>query len=717
MEMTPQNAQGTGQGPLEFPRYFTRAGRDPLTLVQFETRLVEGSEMKAPSPWSPESCAMLAGAAGPEGAHDWLLEQGRAMAALAAEQGLLSSASQDGFADEAALMLAKGMGWLGEQGGSHVGVLNLLRFCEPVTCVFDLAGLRQAVRLMATAAAARACAAGTPHSFSVGWTNLAGMFLGSSISYDSSRGVGIGGNLAAMILGEASLQSSRLAQARPDVLSPSHQELVLAGLKQARQAIENLPPTSSTAPPNPEPNRWLMEAASTLDAAVLGVTSFGILGPVPVSPTLPADALKWLDPLALGAEAVRTLQLSNLATRPEIKSALRALGLSESQKPPVLLALESGANLIEAGVPAEKAPSLRTATGSWSFHPNAQLQMAAAAAPFVAGVLAHRVHLPAGVPPEFSDAVLATAGRLGLNGVVLATGDDAAVSEPEADAALPEAAEEAVVSPEPDQAPVLEDMGQPGEASAAADAPAEPVMEEPIQQPGWELAAAGTAGAALAGAALAASRTTEAAEDVAAEVPTTPEAPPVQPEAEVAEESAPEPEQPLEETAQPDAGETSAAAEMQETEQQEAEQQEAEQPAAELPEAEEPAAEPSAAEHPEQASEASSDLGADAQIKPAAAQPSLEVRDARSIRTESDGQKVLIHILASPEGRPMEVAATAYAASPAERTLLDSFCQALSVGLASGVPLSAFANEITQPSLVRDVLAALVQAYPEQPAP
>lgn len=448
---TPLDANGMETGAV-LSRHFTRPGRDPLVLAPFEERMIEGRSVRVPTSWAPGGLVRLANEVGEASSSEFLTHKAKTFAFQAGEAGVLLEHEPEVLADELAWILARGMGWIAEESGMWVGVLNLHHFCEPVTQRFDLAGLRQAARCLMIAAAGQASRADSPGSFSLGWTNGAGFLLVAGIPYDSSRAVGILGCVSAMILGEAALTSARLAERSPELVQAADSEVVLAGLSHAKAKVSELPPTGQITPPGADTGRWASQTQEVLNEAVSAVSSHGVLGAYPTAPQAVPEAESWLDPISRLAEAIPTLQVSDLAARPEIRSSLKAMGLAESQRGAVLSAIAGGGSILEAGVPETKAPSLKTALGSWSFHPNAQVMMGAAVAPFVAGVLQHRIILPEGIPDEFRTTVMAAAQRFGLAGA-LPYVHGAKPIDPElepAQAAEPKEVEEAV-------SPVLEE--------------------------------------------------------------------------------------------------------------------------------------------------------------------------------------------------------------------------------------------------------------------
>jgi hypothetical protein len=453
----PLDANGMETGAV-LSRHFTRAGRDPLVLAPFEERMIEGRSVRVPASWAPGALSKLSRAIGDGSSSDFLTQRAKSLAESAGETDLLHEHEPEVLADELAWILARGMGWVAEESGMWVGVLNLHHFCEPVTQRFDLAGLRQAGRCLMIAAAGQAKKAGSHGSFSLGWTNGAGFLLVAGIPYDSSRAVGILGCVSAMILGEAALTSARLAERNPSFAQEADKEVVLSGLSHAKAKVAELPPTGQVTPPAADSGRWASQTQEVLNEAVAAVNAFGVLGAYPTAPQAVAEAEAWLDPISRLAEAIPTLQVTDLAARPEIRSSLKAMGLAESQRGAVLSAIAGGGSILEAGVPESKAPSLKTALGSWSFHPNAQVMMGAAVAPFVAGVLQHRIILPDGIPEEFRAMVMSAAQRFGLSGALpyvhgakAAVEATAAPTAPAQETPAPEAVTEELIAAEPVQ--------------------------------------------------------------------------------------------------------------------------------------------------------------------------------------------------------------------------------------------------------------------------
>lgn len=450
-------------------RHFTRAGRDPLALAPFEERLLLGRVTRVPSSWGPRGLSKLAKELKNQPASSYLVQAAKEHAETASEAGFLTEEERLTLVDELAWVLGRGMGWVGQDSGVWVGTVNLHHFCEPVTQRFDLAGLRQTCRCLLIAAAGRAAKEGRPHAYSLNWTNGAGFLVVSGIAYDSSRGVGILGSIAAMILGQSCLTLADLAGRKPELANPATKQVVLGGLNNAKGRAADLPPTASIAS-SADSDRWQAQTQELLEEAVKAIEAQGTISPYPTSPQPCDENEEWLDPISTFAEAVPTLQLPDLASRPEMKSCLKAMGLNEQQKGAVLSALSSGESILAAGVPEAKAPSLKTALGAWSFHPNAQLNMGSAVSPFVAGALKHRIHLPAGIPEDFVSSVIGAASRFGLPGAIpfvqqTEGGDGAAAGVRTAEPMEDVPAEE-----------------KPDPAAADVEQPVEPVMEAPVME-------------------------------------------------------------------------------------------------------------------------------------------------------------------------------------------------------------------------------------------
>lgn len=788
-------------------RHFTRAGRDPLALAPFEERLLLGRVIRLPSSWGPGGLIKLAKAVNSQPSSAYLVQVAREHAEAAHEAGFLNVEEHLTLVDELAWVLGRGMGWVGQDSGVWVGTVNLHHFCEPVTQRFDLAGLRQTCRCLLIAAAGRAAQEGRPHAHSLTWTNGAGFLVVSGIAYDSSRGVGILGSIAAMILGQSCLTLADLAARKPDLANPAAKQVVLGGLNNAKTRAADLPPTASVASPA-DSDRWQAQTQELLEEAIKAIESKGTISPYPTSPQPCPENEEWLDPISTFAEAVPTLQQPDLASRPEIRSSLKAMGLNEQQRGAVLSALSSGESILAAGVPEAKAPSLKTALGAWSFHPNAQLMMGSAAAPFVAGSLKHRIHLPSGIPEDFVASVKGAASRFGLTGaepfiqeagggalsVPSAAASGGKEEAPSAEAPLPaepkqEEPQQSAPEPEPETAPSV-DADREGEASTAltpevqqksAEEPIPVEEASPVPQPAEPDSSHEPA--------------SQLAEEV--EEPEALDAAPVQESTGETEpsplqaEAAPDQSEPMEEgevpapqneptplpvesevssEALPVLSEESEAAEVVNGEATEPEQVEAQADPTPLVQ-DEPLTEEAAVEGAAEAETQPTDLveevvGAEApaldaiegeaapesgpdleepeadpthlreevELEPAAeaapeppAAPRLTLSEfdeprvtltpcawSRSLKVASSSGAFTVHAAREDSNSPLFIGVTASSLPPLSRALLDASLAAINLGLSKGITIEEYRRTITEPSLMRDILAAVSKLVEEQ---
>lgn len=748
----PLDANGMETGAV-LSRHFTRAGRDPLALAPFEERMIEGRSVRVPASWAPGALAKLSHTIGESSSSEFLTEKAKSFALNAGEAGLLHDHEPEVLADELAWILARGMGWVAEEAGMWVGVLNLHHFCEPVTQRFDLAGLRQAGRCLMIAAAGQASKSGAPGSFSLGWTNGAGFLLVAGIPYDSSRAVGILGCVSAMILGEAALTSARLAERCSAQVQQSDKDVVLAGLSHAKAKVSELPPTGQVTPPGADSGRWASQTQEVLNEAVAAVTSHGVLGAYPTAPQAILEAESWLDPLSRLAEAIPSLQVSDLAARPEIRSSLKAMGLAESQRGAVLTAISTGGSILEAGVPETKAPSLKTALGAWSFHPNAQVMMGAAVAPFVAGILQHRIILPDGIPDEFRSTVMAAAQRFGLSGALPYVhgaeasaepipAEESSIDQPLIDEILPPAVEpESTLEPEDQEEaafdaesetqllpeeqaeqeaasegePAMQEVSEEIETEGLVPPPlpetevdpltdvevsaeAEPVTVESSSQDQEESDSA-TQDSNLTEEPVSEDIEEELAEAASEESAVEPEVEASNPESDSKELA--EPDQGLAATALVGALGVGGAAAMAALGSDDSEPAVAEEIQAEAALVSEPLAEPVIEEpSPEELLDSGFEMPA----------PSAQVQPtfwSKSANISSQGVEAVLHVFRRTEGGPIEAAVTTYQLTAMNKILLDSLLTSVNLGLSKGVSIKDYARSITQPGLVRDLIKAL----------
>jgi hypothetical protein len=761
----PLDTKGLDSGLL-LNRHFTRAGRDPLALAPFEERIIKGRVLRVPSSWGPGGLAKLSQSVTDQPTKDFLISRAKGLAEDAHKAGLVDEGELVILIDELAWVIGRGMGWVGEESGMWVGVINLHHFCEPVTQRFDLAGLKQAARCLLIAAAGQAVGAGVPGAFSLGWTNGAGFLLVAGIAYDSSRGVGILGNIAAMVLGQSCQTSAQLAGKRPDLAKEEDKSVVLTGLQNAKGRITELPPTSPVSSAA-EGDRWLAQTQELLDDATLAVQEWGVLGAYPTAPQPCAECEVWLDPLSTLAEAIPSLQRTDLASHPEIRSSLKAMGLAESQRGAVLTALSSGESILSAGVPEAKAPSLKTALGAWSFHPNAQLMMGSAVSPYVAGVLKHRVHLPAGIPDEFAASVMGAAARFGLTGAEPCiqttkvedepdeTALDITATAPEAEAppvitfeAAPsgEADPQPAIDPDPvsdieptdlvetevaPEAPVAvepesevtslvdtEAETEPETAHDLVQSEPEPLIEE-ISSPGpsdespvptLDLTPPPLPDPILADAAgaLGAAGASQAVNHESSEPEPGPKLD-LEVEAEVDSETlAVSEEMPSEGdiTQLPGEEPTADRPTTFSDEETRAQSPDAPEVSSETPSLDETSTVP-CQDGPVAAASCSQDDEM-AQSEESFGQPLVtELAWSKSVMIRSHGANVVLHAVRRTPGAPIEASVTAPNLTPFNRSLLDALLGSVNLGLSQGVSLDEYRRSLSQPGLVRDILQTL----------
>ncbi|MCG9895550.1 MAG: hypothetical protein MH204_08760 [Fimbriimonadaceae bacterium] len=680
-------------------RYLTRAGRDPLTLIPMGDRVIDGRTVSAPGAWSDGSVRRLLQEGGSRTPADLLRDRASELAAAAYRARLVASEEdRDTVADELTALFAKGMGWVARDEASVIGALNLTAFYSPATDSFELASMRSVVRTLMLAAAGTALESGVRGQ--VAWTNLAGLFMSSRLAYDGSRAHGVAGALAGIILAEAMVQQSRMASVRSDLADLSAKAAGLDRLRRAEESLKNLPPQARAA----ESSRWRQEASAMMIEAIRAVDTFGCLDPEPVAGRMPEEADAILDPISRQAEAIPTLD-GDRVDRAEVRNALRARGISDEDRDLLTEALRAGLDPASKGVDAETAAAFRTALGPAPFHPNAQVSLAATVAPFVESPLAHRIHVPAGVPDAFLNGLKSLAVQSGLPQTEFAVAG-AAADQAEADRLE---GSDGSASPEP---PAETSTGA-GEAASLAAVSATVTA-----------AALAAQGVAETPAVEVEAPEAEQPEPPEPEIPATAveESEPVEPEAQATEPEPPEPEIPATAVEASDLAEPEA--QSTEPEIPEPETPETAVEASDLaePEAQATEPEPTEPETPATAVETSDLAEPEAQAtepeqtEPTAPWGAVRLPESRveaaspgseTLRVRSAAGRVLVHILRDERGRVDEVAATAYDADPQTRAMLDALMQAISIGLRHGESPAAYLEEIREPALVRDALLAL----------
>lgn len=255
-------------------RYFTRAGRDPLNGIDMTEREYEGQKFTAPSYWSDRAWKSLLD-------HIGMATADPALVFTRVAEKVVDDALRCGFVieseaqilkEELAFLMATNRAlptiFTSEMPG---GMVNLIPFYAPKTQTFDVAGLRQAVRILTTISAA-------PGRPVISWTNENGLFEVSNLSPDSGEAKGISGGLSGMIIGETQIVGSQLAHRNSSAKAEEgEKEGMVHQLESLKQRIHDLPAMSRVQPPRVEPMRWLTKAEDKVAEAVELVKTNGCL--------------------------------------------------------------------------------------------------------------------------------------------------------------------------------------------------------------------------------------------------------------------------------------------------------------------------------------------------------------------------------------------------------------------------------------------------------
>jgi hypothetical protein len=405
----------------------------------------------------------------------------------------------------------------------------------------------------------------------------------------------------------------------------------------------------------------------------------------------------------------------------------------------------------------EKASALRTALGGWSFHPNAQISMASAVAPFVAGVLRHRVILPAGVPQEFSSSLREYADRLSLPGLSFveppstagtvqtleipsSVGEEEAAPDPLASGLAEAQAEELQAFEETAQAPLPEALeAEAVEAEVATVAETRELTEttghslesEPERETSSALEESSVEAEAAEGTQPEGGPSTSedlepqeanleapATEELVAEVHE-----PAEIEAELVEaeevEEAPTPKEssdpePVEEGSPMSIGQLIQAS-MASAPTEPAAAMVTERIAVSLPAEEEegsilPSDEDDEAEvvSSEETPEGEDSVELEVEWVPPVARPSRAI-ESRTVKAD---EGLFVHVVPQAGRQAPVVLVTALGLPPAERSLLDALAQAVTVGLGRGADIEDYVGAIKTPEIAGKVLEAVRDALP-----
>lgn len=255
-------------------RYFTRAGRDPLSGIEMTEREFEGQKFIAPSPWSDRAWKSLLDHIGMATADPNLVFSRVAGKVVddALKGGFVKEDETEVLKDELAFLMATNRAlptiFTSEMAG---GMVNLMPFYAPKTQTFDVAGLRQAIRVLTSVSAA-------PGRPVISWTNEEGLFAVSNLSPDSGEAKGISGGLSGMIIGETQIVGAQLAHRVPASKADEGEKSgMVHQLESLKQRIHDMPNASRVQPPRIEPMRWLSKAEDKVGEAVELVKTHGCM--------------------------------------------------------------------------------------------------------------------------------------------------------------------------------------------------------------------------------------------------------------------------------------------------------------------------------------------------------------------------------------------------------------------------------------------------------
>ncbi|MBK7843276.1 MAG: vitamin B12-dependent ribonucleotide reductase [Bdellovibrionales bacterium] len=322
-----------------------------------------------------------------------------------------------------------------DDSGCNLASLNLARFFNEATGVFDLEGLRSAVRVFITAQEIWVGYSSYPtpeivinsqdfRPLGLGFANLGGLLMRMGLAYDSKEGRSWAGAIAAWIQAEALSTSVNLAEVRGAFVGYSKNRMpVLNVISRHQEAAEKLL-KSPILPKNmreglSEKFSLILEKAKRVgirNAQVTAVAPTGTIGLLMDCDTTgiePEYALVKMKTLA-GGGAVRQVNQA-------LPVALRRLGYSTIQSQEILDYVLKFGHLGQAPIlKSEHTKIFECASfvkGELGLRPEAHLEMMEAVQPFVSGAISKTVNLPEWATTEDIGRLLLMAWKKGLKAI------------------------------------------------------------------------------------------------------------------------------------------------------------------------------------------------------------------------------------------------------------------------------------------------------------
>lgn len=335
--------------------------------------------------------------------------------------------------------------------GCNLASLNLLKFYDPVTGLFNAVAFAHAVRLWTITLEITVAMAGYPsetiarrscdyRTLGLGFANLGALLMGMGVPYASPQASAVTGAITALMTGEAYATSAELAAALgPFARYAANREALLRVLRNHRRVLEGQsdfealhthPPVFDSAAAPAEVvaaarAAWkrAMEGAERSglrNAQVTAIAPTGTIGLVMDCDTMgiePEFALLKFKKLAGGG----LLRIENRG----VPLALKRLGYSPNQIAEMQKyfhaegTLEGAPHLKPSDYPVFDCANRCGAKGTRVLDADAHLRVVAAAQSFVSGGVSKTVNLPETVSVQEIQAIYERAGKLGLKAVSL----------------------------------------------------------------------------------------------------------------------------------------------------------------------------------------------------------------------------------------------------------------------------------------------------------
>jgi ribonucleoside-diphosphate reductase alpha chain len=335
--------------------------------------------------------------------------------------------------------------------GCNLASLNLLKFYDAETGVFNTEAFAHAVHLWTITLEITVAMAGYPsetvarrsHEFrtlGLGFANLGALLMAMGVPYASSQAAAITASITALMTGEAYCASAQLAAALgPFARFAANRDNILRILRNHRRALEGqrdfeglhthppvlqteLAPTELVTAAKAAWNRALESAQryGLRNAQVTAIAPTGTIGLVMDCDTMgiePEFALLKFKKLAGGG----TLRIANRG----VPLALRRLGYTPAQIAEIetyfhaQAMLEGAPHLKPSDYPIFDCANRCGANGKRVLDAEAHLQVVAAAQPFVSGGVSKTVNLPETISVQEIASIYERAWKLGLKAVSL----------------------------------------------------------------------------------------------------------------------------------------------------------------------------------------------------------------------------------------------------------------------------------------------------------